>query len=291
MLTVLEIIKRSTEFLAGKGVESARLNAELLVGHVLALKRMQLYLQFERPLTETELEKLRPLLRRRGLREPLQHILGEIEFHGLQIKVDRRALIPRPETEHLIEVIGRQLLQPPRRVLDLGTGSGAIALALAREYPEAEVIAVDSSPDALALAQENAAHNAMTGRVHWLRSDWFEQVPASRFDLIVSNPPYLSEAEVGAAEPEVRIHEPPGALTPGGDGLSALRRILTAAPRFMQPDGLLALETGSGQHAALGEAAGAAGYARCETGQDLAGRDRYLLLWLQPLSPCSPIAP
>src|SRR5688572_718231 len=140
MLTVLEIIKKTTEFFAAKGVESPRLNAELLVGHGLGLKRMQLYLQFERLLNETELEKIRPLVRRRGQREPLQYILGETDFFGLKLKTDKRALIPRPETEYLVELLVTRLAAAtPKRILDLGTGTGAIALALAKQFSEAHV--------------------------------------------------------------------------------------------------------------------------------------------------------
>src|SRR3954471_3583168 len=135
MLTVLEVIKKTTEFFAGKGIDSPRLNAELLVGHALGLPRMQLYVQFERPLAEMELEKIRPLVRRRGQHEPVQYITGETEFHGLKLKVDRRALIPRPETEQLIEQVVAACPVPPARILDLGTGSGAIALALAKAFP------------------------------------------------------------------------------------------------------------------------------------------------------------
>src|SRR5476649_1113186 len=145
MLTVLEIIKKTTDFFTGKGIESARLNAELLVGHALGLKRMQLYLQFERPLVEADLEKIRPLVRRRAQREPLQYVLGETEFHGLRLKVDRRALIPRPETELLVVSALAACAIPPARALDLGTGSGAIALAIAKESPAAVVTAVDLS--------------------------------------------------------------------------------------------------------------------------------------------------
>ena len=276
MLNVLEIIKRSAEFLAGKGVESARLNAELLIGHALGLKRMQLYLQFERPLTEPELEKIRPLVRRRGQREPLQHILGETEFHGLRLKTDRRALIPRPETELLIELIIARRSEPPRRILDLGTGSGAIALALARHYAGAEVVATDASVEALTQARENAVLNGLDGRVRWLESDWFAALAGETFDLIVSNPPYLSEAEVATAAPEVRDHEPRSALTPGGDGLAALAAILASAGAHLVTGGLLALETGIAQHAALLAAAAQQGFVGAESLPDLTGRDRFV---------------
>lgn len=282
MLTVLEIIKKTTDFFAAKGIESPRLNAELLVGHALELKRMQLYLQFERPLSEPELEKIRPLVRRRGQREPVQHILGTTDFHGLHLKVDRRALIPRPETELLIELVTRELAAPPARILDLGTGSGAIALALAQQYPASQVTAVEASPDALALATENAAATGLAERVSLLRSNWFEQVPAdARFELIAANPPYLSEAETAAATPEVRDFEPHAALTSAGaDGLADLRAIVTAAPRFLSPGGLLALETGIAQHAALLPLAREAGFGRVESRPDLTGRDRFVLAFL-----------
>src|SRR5829696_4731236 len=163
MLTVLEIIKKTTDFFAARGIESPRLNAELLIGHALARKRMQLYLEFERPLTEVELEKIRPLVRRRAQHEPLQYIVGETEFCGLKLKVDRRALIPRPETELLVECV-RACVTVPSRILDLGTGSGAIALALASAFPTATVTAIDISDDTLALARENAAATGVSAR-------------------------------------------------------------------------------------------------------------------------------
>lgn len=278
MLTVLEIIKKTTEFFAGKGIESPRLNAELLIGQALGLKRMQLYLQFERPLAEAELDKIRPLVRRRGLHEPLQYILGETEFHGLRLKVDRRALIPRPETEMLVATLVAECQPPPARILDLGTGSGAIALALAQSFPEAAVTAVDVSDEALALAAENAATTSLQGRVEWRRSHWFEALPAdARFDLMVANPPYLSEEEVAQAAQEVRDHEPKGALVAADAGIAELRTIIAGAPRHLVPGGCLALETGIAQHAELLRLAKKAGFPNPESRRDLSGRDRFVV--------------
>ena len=280
MPSVLEIIQKSSEFLSARGVESARLNAELLIGHALELKRMQLYLQFERVLTEPELEKIRPFVKRRSQREPLQYIIGTVEFGGLKLKVDRRALIPRPETELLIEKIVGLCLQLPQSVLDLGTGTGAIALALAKAFSEARVTAVDVSEEALALAEENVLASGFGPRVRLVNSAWFKELqPEDRFELIVSNPPYLTDAETDAAAPEVRGHEPRSALVGGLDGLVDLREIISAASPFLAPGGLLALETGIAQHAELMTLAAAHGFVRIESGRDLTGRDRFIFAW------------
>ncbi len=281
MLTVLEIIKRTTEFLEKRGVEGARLNSELLIGHALGLKRMQLYLQFERPLTEAELEKIRPLVKRRSNREPLQYITGETDFSGLKLKVDRRALIPRPETEYLLELVVGRVTTPPANILDLGTGTGAIALVLATKYPAATVTAVDQSVDALALARENAEALGLTSRVAFIQSDWLAALPVeARYDLIVANPPYLSDAEVREAQPEVKDYEPHAALSAGANSATDLERIIAEAHRYLAPGGLLACETGIAQHAALQPRAVAAGYARTESLHDLTGRERYLLAFV-----------
>jgi release factor glutamine methyltransferase len=230
--------------------------------------------------TEPELEKIRPLVKRRSQREPLQYILGETEFFHLKLKIDRRAFIPRPETEHLCELITQRLSVPPEAILDLGTGSGAIALGLAAFYPSTAVTALDLSEEALTLARENAGVLGLSGRTRLLQSDWFAALePDARFDLIVANPPYLSESETAAAPPEVREHEPLVALSSRADGLTALNHIIAEAPRFLADGGLLALETGVDQHAALRAGAAAAGLARVESLRDLSGRDRYLLAW------------
>lgn len=278
MLTVLEIIKRSTEFLAKHGVENPRLNTELLVGHALGLKRMQLYLQFERPLAEAELAKIRPLVKRRSEREPLQYIVGSTDFAGVTLKVDRRALIPRPETELMIEFAQERCAVPPATILDLGTGSGALALALAKLYPAARVTAVDVSREALALAGENAAALGAAERVALVESSWFAALAAeARFDLIVANPPYLSDAEVAETAPEVKGFEPRGALTSGANGLEALEIIWREAKVRLNAGGWLFCETGIAQHATLLEWARAAGFVRVESRKDLTGRDRFVL--------------
>jgi len=279
VLTVLEIIKRTTEFLATKGVASPRLNAELLLGHVIGRRRMQLYLEFERPLTAAELDQLRPLVRRRGQQEPLQYVLGEAEFRGLRLKVDRRALIPRPETELLVELVhtwaGTQA--PVLRALDLGTGSGAIAAALATLWPGAAVVAAERCPEALTLARENCAALGLEGRIQPVAATWFDGVPAGPYDAIVSNPPYLTAAEVAATAPEVREHEPRAALEAPEEGLADLRAILEAAPGYLRPGGLLALETGCDHRAALCARLQAAGFQSVAAHQDLTGRDRFIL--------------
>jgi release factor glutamine methyltransferase len=277
MLTVLEVIKKTTEFFGAKGIESPRLNAELLVGSALGLKRMQLYMQFERPLSEAELEKVRPLVRRRGQREPLQYILGETDFCGLRLKTDRRALIPRPETELLVEIVVAACAVPPARILDLGTGSGAIALALAKAFPTAEVLGVDRSPEALALARENAAAAGLARPVTLAESDWFSAVASGPFDLIVANPPYLSAEETAQTAAEVHQFEPVSALTAADEGRADLLAIIRTAPGFLSPGGLLAVETGISQHAILRSAAEVAGLVDFVSRQDLTGRDRYVL--------------
>ena len=259
-MTVLEAIQRSTEFLAKKGVDSPRLQTELLLAHLLQRPRMQLYLNFERALTPPEIESFRELVKRRGLREPLQHILGTTSFCGLEIAVNRHVLIPRPETELLAErgwTFLNQLPTPnpqPSTALDFGTGSGCLAIALAHHCPTAQVQAIDVSSAALALARENAARHGLAGRIEFREGDGFAAVPAeTQFDLIISNPPYIPSAEIATLQPEVRDYDPGGALDGGPEGLDYYRRLAAEAGPFLKPGGRLMLEIGDGQAARVGE--------------------------------------
>jgi release factor glutamine methyltransferase len=259
-VTVLEVIQRSTEFLARKGVDSPRLQAELLLAQLLKLRRMELYLNFERVLTPPEQDGFRELIRRRGQREPLQQILGSTSFCGLEIEVNRNVLVPRPETELLAEC-GWQFLNqraasgsPGTKALDFGTGSGCLAVALAVHCPATRVCAVDLLPEALAVARLNTARHRVAERIEFFQGDGFGALPEdSRFDLITSNPPYIPTGELGALQPEVRDYEPREALDGGADGLDYYRLLAREAVHFLKPDGKLMLEFGDGHHEPLPE--------------------------------------
>ena len=249
-VTVLEAIQKSTEFLGKKNVESPRLQTELLLAHLLKLPRMKLYLNFERVLTPVETDSLRELVKRRGQREPLQHIVGSTSFCGYEIAVSRHALVPRPETELLAES-GWQFLSTlnsqPSTALDFGTGTGCIAVALAAKCLNAKIVTIDISADALALAKENAARNNVAERIEFLQNDEFAALPQKQFDLIISNPPYIPSAEIETLQPEVRDFDPRAALDGGADGLDFYRRISMEAKPFLKSDGRIMLEFGDGQ--------------------------------------------
>jgi release factor glutamine methyltransferase len=246
-VTVLEAIQRSTEFLAKRDVESPRLQAELLLAHRLKMPRMKLYLNFERALTAEETDEFRELIKRRGRREPLQHITGSTSFCGFEIAVNRHALVPRPETEILAELGWTSLGSlPSGTALDLGTGTGCIAIALAAKCPDAKVLATDISSDALALAKENAQKNNV--RIEFLQGDGFAAVPKeTQFDLIISNPPYIPSAEIETLELEVRDFDPRPALDGGADGLDFYRMFAAQAKSFLKSGGKIKLEFGDGQ--------------------------------------------
>jgi release factor glutamine methyltransferase len=257
-VTVLEAIQKSTEFLAKKGVESARLQTELLLAHQLKLPRMKLYLNFDRVLTAPETDGLRELIKRRAAREPLQHITGSTNFCGHEIAVNKHALVPRPETEMLAELGWKFLAELKTRnsefktALDFGTGTGCIAILIAAKCPAAKITALDISADALALAKQNTEQNKVADRIEFLLGDGFAALEEKKqFDLIVSNPPYIASAEIATLEPEVKDFDPRAALDGGADGLDFYRRLAAEAKPFLQPDGKIMVEFGDGQAEAI----------------------------------------
>jgi release factor glutamine methyltransferase len=253
-VTVLEVIQKSADFLSNKGVDSPRLHAELLIAHVLKLPRMKLYLNFERKLSDAELDAVRELVKRRGQREPLQHITGSTSFCGLEIMVNRSVLVPRPETELLAEA-GWQFLNELKTqdarcktALDFGAGSGCIAIALAVKCPTANIVAIEASTEALIVARQNAERNNVSSRIEFLHGDGFAALPSgTSFDLIVSNPPYIPSAEITTLQPEVRDFDPRTALDGGADGLDFYRRLAAEAVAFLKPEGRIMVEFGDDQ--------------------------------------------
>jgi release factor glutamine methyltransferase len=248
-MTVLEVLQATTAYLKKHNVENSRLNAEHLMAHALDRKRIELYLDFERELTETELVPLRELVKRRSEGEPLQHLLGTVEFCGLTFLCDKRAMVPRPETEQLVELVESRIENRESRIVDVGTGSGVIAISLAAKFPGAKILAVDISDDALALAQENAAMLNLKDRVQFLKSRLLENVEGA-FDLIVANLPYISTQDRHTLSREV-LHDPEVALFSRKRGDELVRELIDQAPTRLHPGGLLALEIGLGQSETL----------------------------------------
>ncbi len=268
-MTIGEVLRRSTQHLEAKGAQTPRLDAERLLAHALGMARIELYTQLDRPLTSAELDAARALVARRARREPLQYVLGEWGFRRLTLAVDSRALIPRPETETLVER-ALALIAPLESpcVLEVGTGSGAVALAIADEHRGARVTSVDVSPDALALARENAARTGLP--VELRCHDLFEGLPAGPWDLVVSNPPYVDRRDLASLQPEVRDWEPQVALVAEG----AIDTIARTARDVLAADGWLVLEVGDGQADAVAASLGALGYTQVRISADLAGRPR-----------------
>jgi release factor glutamine methyltransferase len=275
-MTVLEVLQATTAYFKKREIENPRLNAEHLLAHVLGRKRIELYLEFERPLTQAELAPLRDLVKRRGEGEPLQHLLGAVEFCGHVFLCDKRAMVPRPETEQLVELLIADcgLRIADSRVLDVGTGSGVIALSLAAKFSEAEILAVDISDDALALAQENAAGLNLLGRVRFVKSNLLENVEGT-FDLIVANLPYISTQERHSLSREV-LHDPPVALFASARGDELVRELIAQAPSRFRPGGMLAMEIGLGQREALLSALAEKNYRDICSKNDYSGVTRFL---------------
>lgn len=279
---MLRLMRWSGEYLEGKGVERGRLDAEHLLAHALGVKRLELYLQHDRPLGQAELDRFRPLLRRRAEREPLQYIVGHAAFRHLELAVDRRVLIPRPETEILVEEVlawAAARAHGDLTALDVGVGSGAIALSLLVEGPFPRVVATDASREALAVAAENARTLGLEDRLELREGPLFSAVaPGERFDVVVSNPPYVAQAEATTLEPEVGVWEPPGALFAGPDGLAVLRALAMEGGAHLAGGGLLAMEVGAAQAGlVVAEIGAAGGYDDVRVRRDLAGRERVVL--------------
>jgi release factor glutamine methyltransferase len=270
-VTVAEVLTAATDYLAARGVASPRVDAELILARALELRRIELYTQHDRPLTEAERASARELVQRRGRREPLAYVLGDWGFRRLTLKTDARALVPRPETEIVVERCLALLagVAAPR-VVDVGTGSGAIALSLARELPNAHVTATDTSADALALARENAAANGL--QVELVETDLLAGLTGP-FDLVVSNPPYVGPSELAALDPEVREWEPRSALVDEGQ----TERLARAAPAVL--DGWLVLEVHEDRAEPVARILETAGYSGANISPDLAGRARVVEAW------------
>lgn len=275
-MTVLEVLKSTAGYFEKRNIISPRLNAEHLLAHVLRRKRMELYLDFERRLLESELAPLRELVKRRGAGEPLQHLLGTVEFCGRTFRCDNRALVPRPETEQLVELLISQFKSEiaDSRIVDVGTGSGVIALTLAAEFPKAEILAADISEDALMLARENAEQLGLADRVRFVRSDLLESVPPG-FDLIAANLPYVSTEDRQKLSREV-LHDPEVALFAGARGDELLRQLIAQAPSWLRPGGILGIEIGIGQSETLVAALAEKNYRDIWTEKDYSGVIRFL---------------
>ncbi len=278
--TIGRVLTWTQQYFKDRGIDTPRLDAELLLAFALKKNRVQLYTHFDQPLSQVERDAVRALVLRRAAREPVAFILGEREFYGRSFVVNRDVLVPRPETEHLVDAVrewldARSLTSP--RLLDLGTGSGALAVTLAALYPEAQVSAVDISALALTVARQNAACHGV--QVHFYEGDLFAPLEGlAPFDVIVANPPYIPKGEQPSLQPEVRDYEPALALFGGDDGLSIIRRLVAQAPTHLARPGLLAFEMGDGQWSAVQPLLQQdVVFAQISCRQDLAGKQRVAL--------------
>src|SRR5574344_63310 len=279
MSTVLEILNVTTDFFKKNKVPDARLDAQYILAHGLKMKRMDLYLNFDRPLTESELSTLRPLVARRAKREPLQHIIGNTSFRGFLINCDKRALIPRPETEMLVDfVIQEPFLSKEILIADIGTGTGAIAIALAKEIPSAKILAVDISNDAITLAKENAAFNQVEDRISFFEGSLLSALPAEcKPNVIVANLPYIPLRDKESLQEEVRLFDPALALFGGEDGLDLIRSLLKETKDHLASNGFIWLEIASGQEILLQKEISLYPWlSYCEAIDDFAGNTRFV---------------
>lgn len=289
--TIIRVLKWTRGYFASHGIEQARVDAEVLLAHVLGYHRLELYLNFDQPLTKSELAAYREVIKRRAGREPVQYITGKQEFWSLPLKVNPAVLIPRPETECLVEQVlevVREVFSGKRspRILEIGTGSGAIALALAHELPNATIFACDISIEALEVAKENLQELEPKTSVFLFASDLFgalKATPTGYFDLIVSNPPYVSSNEYEKLPPEIKNFEPRHALYGGKNGTSVIEKIIAGGEPFLAPGGSMVMEIGSNQGNRLEKLAGSLPWvAEVAVKKDYSGLDRIIVLRKHP---------
>ncbi len=275
ILTVMKAVELSEKYLKEKGVEEARANAELLLADVLHCKRLELYLQFDKPLSEKEKNIYRNYLSRRAKGEPLQYITGEVEFYGIKLKVNPSVLIPRPETELLVEkIIKENGKKENLKILDVGTGSGNIAIALKKNIAASEVYSIDISPEAIETAKENVAINGLENGIvletfDILNDEVFRKFAG--FDIVVSNPPYIPLNELENLQREIKDFEPKEALTDGNNGLSFFKRIAEVSKTILKKGGKIYFEIGIGEEEKVGEILKNNGFVNIETEKDFSG--------------------
>jgi len=275
--TLLEILNLSTEHLQKKCVDEPRLSSELIISHVLKIRRLDIYLQFDRILKDDEIQNIRVLLKRRSNHEPIQYILGETEFYGLKFIVNQSVLIPRHDTEILVDTAAAYINDRQLSVFEIGTGSGCITVSLAKKCPNINITACDISDTALELAASNAELNSAADRIRFIKLDILTSVPDSKYDMIVSNPPYISREIIATLDEQVKDFEPLNALTDGSDGLTFYKRINEIIPKVLNPQGSVFLEIGYGQASDIRQIFGKKS-AAIKIIKDLSGNDRVAVI-------------
>lgn len=276
--TIGAILNWTATYFAGKGIKTPRLDAEILLAHCLDVDRLYLYLNLDRPLLPDERSRFRELVKRRGLREPVALITGKKEFWSISLQIKPGILIPRPETEILVEVVIQEIKENPSpKVLEIGTGSGAVAIALAKDNPRVEVVATDTDFTVLLVAQANAKEAELENAVQFTATDLLDSIRrGAYFDVICSNPPYVPTNIIPTLDPDVRNFEPMRALDGGPDGLDVIRRLAANAENFLNRPGALVLEFGDGQEEAVGRILVSAGFEVIRIFRDLSGKPRVI---------------
>ncbi|WP_027407112.1 peptide chain release factor N(5)-glutamine methyltransferase [Anaerovibrio sp. RM50] len=282
--TIGKLLKWTEDYFTKAGLDTPRLDGEVLLCHVLNKERIHLYVHFDQPLTKEELARYKACIKERVQHKPVAYIVGHKDFMGLEFKVNEGTLIPRPDTEILVEAVISRLktgMDNLGTIADIGTGSGAICLSLLNYLPDLKAATVDISPGAIEVAKENAERLGLSDRVEFFQGDMLEPIKDRKFSAIVSNPPYIPEGDIPGLESDVKDYEPISALVAGPDGLDFYRRLVAEAGELIADDGFLALEIGINQAESLMALGQEHGWARCELIKDLAGIDRVVILWKQ----------